>query len=293
MKIAFVVDGQMGANGGSKVIIQIANGLIERGHEVSLLTNSASGIHGVPQNQHPKLKVEFYDKRHGSLPKGFERYIATHYQTTYPLEVLDVPRELKYQFCQSYDDWISPDAVLTYGFDLVRICVCEWVRARVSGRFIVKPPIDPAVFYNDRSERIYDIFYIDRAEKVKNNAVGLDIMKWMQKAGYKTKVVKHGACTEQQMADLYRKSKVYLTTSFQEAHPLTPAEALMCGCVPVCRDNQGIREYYDDYVVPDDDVEHFVAAIQKAFENRPRFEFSRFSFNTPAKAAEQFEYALK
>jgi len=293
MKIAFVVDGQMGCNGGSKVILQISNGLIERGHEVALLTHSRKAqISGVPHQFHPALKRIEYDYK-GELPAGFDRYIATHYLTTFPLERSSIPREIKYQFSQSYDDWIAPEAVDTYAFDFVRIANSEWVRAKVHGAFIVKPPFDPAVFYDDRSERIYDILYIDRDEKVKNNAVGLSICKWLAMAGYKVKIVKHGACTEQEMADLYRRSKVYLTTSIQEANPLTPAEALMCGCVPVCRDNEGIREYYNDYIVSDDSVEHFVDRIQKAVEQRARFDFSRFSFNTPERAAQQFEQALR
>jgi len=293
MKIAFVVDGQMGCNGGSKVILQISNGLIERGHEVALLTHSRKAqISGVPHQFHPALKRIEYDYK-GELPAGFDRYIATHYLTTFPLERSSIPREIKYQFSQSYDDWIAPEAVDTYAFDFVRIANSEWVRAKVHGAFIVKPPFDPAVFYDDRSERIYDILYIDRDEKVKNNAVGLSICKWLAMAGYKVKVVKHGSCTEQQMADLYRASKTYLTTSTQEANPLTPAEALMCGCIPIVRSNAGVLEFYDAYVVPDDDTEKFVAAIQRAIENRPRFDFSRFSFNTPERAAAEFERALQ
>jgi glycosyltransferase involved in cell wall biosynthesis len=56
--------------------------------------------------------------------------------------------------------------------------------------------------------------------------------------------------TNQEMRDLYKQSKIFLSLSDTEGFGLTPLEAMGQGCVPVCRDSGGVRCYMRDSLLP-------------------------------------------
>jgi glycosyltransferase involved in cell wall biosynthesis len=51
----------------------------------------------------------------------------------------------------------------------------------------------------------------------------------------------HGQLSQNQLADLLQKSKLFVLPSFYEGLPLVVVEAIACGCRVVCTDLPGVR----------------------------------------------------
>ena len=45
------------------------------------------------------------------------------------------------------------------------------------------------------------------------------------------------------MREIYNRAAIFLSNSFTEGFPLTPAEALFCGCALICTDIDGHKEF--------------------------------------------------
>ena len=66
----------------------------------------------------------------------------------------------------------------------------------------------------------------------------------------------------------FQKSKVYCQLSMREGHPNALCEAMLCECIPVGTNVQGIRSVIDNtgFLVPYGDVDATASAITKALE---------------------------
>lgn len=57
-----------------------------------------------------------------------------------------------------------------------------------------------------------------------------------------------GRLGQEELAEVFRQSDVFVLPSFFEGLPLVNIEAMACGCKVVCSDISGIREWYDENV---------------------------------------------
>jgi glycosyltransferase involved in cell wall biosynthesis len=293
LKVAFLIEGGFGTSmsGGAKSVVEVANGLVERGHQVTLLSNSQINEKLCPIEINPKVRKEIFMEER--ISTEYDRYIATFYSTAYYLKRLNVTVKHKFYHCQSYEDWAGgSEAIATYDFDLTRICVSEWVKNMVKGHYAIHPPLNGKIFYNIGRERPIDVLYLSRNELIKCDALGREIMQRVMNLGYSTQIIKHGTKNESEMAELFNKSKVYLNVSSIEGYGRTPMEAIACGCIPVCRYNKGIGEYYKGYIIDNDNPSFFVELIIKAISERDNFDFSKYKFNSVEEVVSGFEKIL-
>ena len=67
-------------------------------------------------------------------------------------------------------------------------------------------------------------------------------------AGSKYHIELLGRLTQNELAEVFRQSDVFVLPSFFEGLPLVNIEAMACGCKVVCSDISGIKEWYDENV---------------------------------------------
>ncbi|ABS21695.1 glycosyltransferase [Bacillus cytotoxicus] len=54
--------------------------------------------------------------------------------------------------------------------------------------------------------------------------------------------------SQEQLGEIYRSSDIFISGSYYESFPLPPLEAMTCGCAVISTDNEGIKEYGIDGV---------------------------------------------
>lgn len=85
-----------------------------------------------------------------------------------------------------------------------------------------------------------------------------------------------------QMSEVYSRSKIFLMLSDHEGFGLPPLEAMGAGCVPICRDAGGIRNYMTDQlselvVPPDMDIVSLLKFSNKILRSEKLESYSAFS----------------
>ncbi len=113
---------------------------------------------------------------------------------------------------------------------------------------IVYDPIDTSIFYNDNSEKIYDIVYCGFLHELKglenlidfckkNSERKVDIFGWSEdqsiinRLSLLTNVKIHDKVSHFEIANIYRKSKyIYHSPVVNEPFCRMVAEAILCGC---------------------------------------------------------------
>lgn len=121
-----------------------------------------------------------------------------------------------------------------------------------------------------RAERDIDVVMFLRRGRMKRLDLYLEILPRMNEVGISSAVVTPdceiqtavagcaGYCvlfpTNEEIRQLYGRSKIFLLLSETEGFGLPPLEAMGSGCVPLCRDSGGPRCYMDgpfaDYLIP-------------------------------------------
>ena len=161
LKIAFISE-TIEMCGGNKVIMQLSNGLISKGHDITIFYRSGNF------NWFPcKAKFIKFDKPH-EIPTDFEKYLATFYTTAHDLNMTKVENSRKYYFIQSYETlWVGDpmSCELTYSFPFTKLCISEWVREKTRGHHIVNPAIEKEIFFPKGKRNPKRIMYINRPDK--------------------------------------------------------------------------------------------------------------------------------
>lgn len=167
---------------------------------------------------------------------------------------------------------------------------------------VIYPGYNSTQFYYEETEKIYDLFYAGWAAKHK----GLDLLLnaiQQNKEFYKenklkvkistsgkffehyrsiiienslSEIIEYGErLTETELADTYRKSRLFIFPSRFEPHGLVGIEAIACGTLLVASDTGGIREYLEEekngLLFKNNDAADLQKKIKKALEIYPQF----------------------
>ena len=77
-----------------------------------------------------------------------------------------------------------------------------------------------------------------------------------------------GFVSDEELLNYYQRAKVYCQLSYYESFGMAPAEAMLCGCIPVVTDRGALPEVVGDtgFYVPYGDEKATAEAIKKALE---------------------------
>lgn len=195
--------------------------------------------------------------------------VATAADTAKDVYALDQKKGKKLYFIQGYEDWVMPidELVATYKYDMRKIVVSRWLKKLIEGYCnenvdCVLNGIDRRVFYiktkpEERKNKSICMLYHDLESK--GSKEGLEVIyklkeKYPDLEAHLFGVVDqpsdlpnwisytHNA-SQEQLCDIYNKSMIYLSPSWNEGFGLTGAESMMCGCVLVSTETDGAKEY--------------------------------------------------
>ncbi len=195
--------------------------------------------------------------------------IATASDTAQGVYKLNNDKGEKYYFIQGYENWLLSHDELsdTYKYNMKKIVVSKWLKLlveEISGDSVecVLNGIDKNVFYikvfpEMRKNTTICMLYHDLESK--GSKEGLEVLirlkeKYTDLVVYLFGVVDKPPsipewidytqnATEEQLCDIYNKSNIYLSTSWNEGFGLTGAEAMMSGCALVSTMTDGVKEY--------------------------------------------------
>lgn len=239
--------------GGNRTILELADGLTERGHEITVThmgVPSYYSWYGKPKckvnNFSPNLLLrafkKYYLRRKGfdyDLSKLMAKFmpdcdvnVATAYDTVYPT-FFSTCGELLVYLVQHYEPWFYPDdatlaakAFWTYNMPLEKFCVSRWLAEKVNGTFLGNG-INLNKFTLMNLERKYDVMVIPRPNVSWKGDYSTLVSKLRAK-GYKVLVVQN--VSEQELVRCYNQSKTFLFfSSMKEGFGLPPLEAMASG----------------------------------------------------------------
>lgn len=305
MKIVYILFG-FGIVGGVRYIYEVANGLAERGHDVSIIAPL-----GDPNCFLTKAKTivcggiitkPYLDFISGTLslakhiPKS-DIVVSTVCFSTYPSFL--ARKGLPFYLVQHYEPLFFNDrfyrflAKFSYKFPYNTITNSKWVAEILYEKFskkstIITPGVDLAVFNPKNVEKNQEktVFWIGRKERWKGyhdfiEAMGIVYSKNpdlrvvvssqddIKESSIPIKVMKPR--NDEHLAELYSSSDVFVSSSWYEGFGLPPLEAMACGAPVVTTDSGGINDFAEHgrnaLIVPPRDPNKLAEAILKVLND--------------------------
>ncbi len=270
MKVVMPV-GALHLGGGCKTLTDVANALVERGHDTEVL---------VPDGMPVDYEVHAKLTRIPSLSKEYIPYgdiVLTNFYTTFRPSFEAWPAQCV-RFSQAFEPlwvWDKDFAIWTYQQNVPMITISHWLDEQIfrhAGQrsTVINIGVDPKVFYPSPAGKTHDpdkpkvILYIARDPEAGYQLKGFyDFQKSMEivKHTYPGKFIVHMICTErilslpgiphktfqpkteQEMAELYRSADVFVSTSWFEAFGMPPLEAMACGTPVVTTNSGGVLDF--------------------------------------------------
>lgn len=264
MKIAYMIPG-CGVSGGIAVVCQHVNRLLDRGHEVILVTETEKRpINWFPRQSVPIITVTDY-------PKNIDILVATSWTT--PFKVAVLPARHKFYFVQSDETrFHSPDSVLehltrlSYTMRFNYFTEARWIRSWLDENFghkaeLVPNGLDDSIFYPDKPiqpkgkkprvliEGAIDLPYKGMAEAFRA-VQDLDVEVWCISSFGKPK--SNWKCDRffervpiNEMRRIYSSCDILLKLSRVEGFFGPPMEMMACGGSVIVGNVTG----YDEYIV--------------------------------------------
>ena len=230
--------------------------------------------------------------RINNLP-NIKNLIITTWLAAYP--ALSIKAESKYYFIQnseddeSYSGYLSSYAKKTYDFKFNKIVINEKEYERFKDdkptkilvgfdpKYKIKNPIEKRdkknVLFPLRTSESKGAIYMIKAAEILHS---LDNeIKFSSFGAYKGEVpnfINHyGVITDEKLIDLYNSSSIFVLPSIIEGLPLTPLEAMHCGCAAVLTNCKGTMEFAKDgknsLVVPIKDPNAIVKAVKRILDD--------------------------
>ena len=274
MKLAFVNFGS-DICGGNRVLFQVVNGLIGKGHEVNYLALQ-------PQNWFPLKTQITVCKEPNALAEAIPEsdiVVATWCMTAYVVDSVKGRKGIPAYYCQHYESIFffsqeEKEAVAkTYDLPLNLIANSPWLQQQLQEKHkheskLIVPGVDLNIFKpaereppgkgepfkvlafasNTLFKGFYDtvlpaFHYVSkRKPNVQFHVYGKDLP-----IPYDFKVEKHQCLKDSELAELYNSCDLFVSGSWAESSPLPHLEAMACGC-PVLSTAIG-TEHYGEAIV--------------------------------------------
>lgn len=251
--------------------------------------------------------------------------IATYYPTAFT--VADSGKGTGCYFIQHDESIMAADCNeaarvrRSYELPLKHLCVSAWVACGINGGGrVVGNGIDPDVF-NPGAVSIREpetVMAFIRGIGWKKDALALEALRLLQLhrpsvraimvcppgrdsiigIGAKLRREYHTSVSEKELATLYRRASVFLSTSEKEGFGLPPLEAMACGCPVVANNYTNAGHVNSSTALLADDAFGLAKSMEQMFKDDVRNPFIETGLRV-AKAhdiklvAERFENALK
>ncbi len=271
--------------GGNRILVEIANRLVERGHEVTIITSGMdekwfpikAELKFVPKlGKHPSplsLLTTFFSLLFKSLPKA-DIDVATWCFTAYP--IMKNGKGIPIYYCQHYEALFFENPIIrwlakkTYDMNFNFIANSSWLKSIL----FINHNIDAELILNGIDLNTFRPKRIRKDEKIEK-VVSLckPYIKWkgfwdlveawkivtserkdVELVLYGTKEVKLRLPfkytfvhfpSDEELAKLYNEATLVVNPSWYESFPLPPLEAMACG-TPVVTTRYGTEDYAFD-----------------------------------------------
>lgn len=267
LKIVIPV-GDLVTGGGTRALAVLANALVRAGHEVDIVIPESAGIdYSLSCNvvRVPALAPAF-------IPYG--DVVLINYYSTFGPAYQAWPRQCV-RLCQGYEPLWVPDkdyALATYATEVPIITISHWLdeqiyrslhkRTRVENLGVNRRSFHPKGHKKPHHRKV--IMYIARDPSLGYRMKGFhDFVRAMRRFhhSYDGRYVVYLVCperrlslghiphkvfqprTDKELAHLYRRADVFVSTSHYEGFGLPPLEAMACGTPVVTTDSGGIRDF--------------------------------------------------
>jgi glycosyltransferase involved in cell wall biosynthesis len=257
--------------GGCRVLVEIANALVKRGHDVEIpLLDVSTNIYEVKckLTKIPSLSPQY-------IPYG--DILLPNFYTTFPPAFRAWPKQTVRLSLGFEPYWVSDKAgaLWTYQQGVPIISISRWLDDQIFRHVgqrstVINPGIDPSIFKPSpylnqfRGKLTKTILYIARDPGAGYALKGFyDFMLAMQivRSRYEGNLIVHMICPEKElklpgiacrtfrpnndleMAELYRSADLFVSSSWFEGYALPPLEAMACGTPVVTTNSGGIADF--------------------------------------------------
>lgn len=194
--------------------------------------------------------------------------IATWWSTAAEMGKLSPEKGRKINLIQGYENWEGNEDLLFQSYDMkdvTNIVVASYLK-EIVGQHTEKSavPIQNAIDTDkfniitcpeDRKPATVAMTY--SIQEIKGSAYGLEALEIVKKKFPELKAEIFGVCPQPEglpewikfyrnpndLNELYNRNAIFISNSLTEGFPLTPAEAMSCGCALICTDIEGHREF--------------------------------------------------
>jgi hypothetical protein len=255
MKINFNSSG-LGLCGGNRVIFDLSNALVDRGHEVTIsCAGLKQGLNWWSPNP-IKAKIIFahyslierakivarisranVDKLLNIIPEC-DVNVATFCMTAFPTVRSNMGK--MFYLVQHYEPWFFSDeckrkkADESYKLPMTRLCVSKWLADKVNG-VCIGNGVDLTKFTSlDLKRDLSRVMIFFRGMNWKEGDIYSQIVSEISKKYTLLQI--HGNYTDAQLVTAYNLSGVFLYLSKHEGFGLPPLEAMACGLPVITTD---------------------------------------------------------
>lgn len=212
------------------------------------------------------------------VPEVADRYvpdadvvITTWWSTVLEMGSLSDRKGKKINLIQGFENWEGHTDLLYKSYDLegvTNVVVASYLKTIVEQHTqkpvrLIHNAVNKEQFYlkDDIAQRnIYTVAMTYSIQEIKGSKYGLDALMLVKESVPELQVEMFGVCPDPEglpdwikfyrnpdnLCDIYNRNSIFLSNSFTEGFPLTPAEALFCGCALVCTDIDGHKEFAID-----------------------------------------------
>jgi glycosyltransferase involved in cell wall biosynthesis len=256
--------------GGCKVLVEVAQALQSRGHEVEIVMPKGGRVHyplPCPLKLIPSLSEEY-------IPYG--DIVLPNFYTTFAPAYKAWPDQCVRLSLGFEPYWVrdKQQAHWTYRQGVPVISISRWLDDQIYKHAkvrttVINPGIDPEIYFpaadqHRNSNRTKTILYIARdpaagyeLKGFNDFAASLHCLKKIWDGNFFVHMICPGGevplpgiphrkffpKSEKQMADLYRTADLFVSSSWFEAFSLPPLEAMACGTPVVTTNSGGVLDF--------------------------------------------------
>jgi hypothetical protein len=241
--------------GGNRFIFELTNGLVERGHGVTIThaglpeyKNWFTPIKAkVIQCEVPKTTrvLNKIGIKHENLlliqqtqlmkhSPNCDVNVATFWATASP--TLDSKKGKPYYLIQHYEPTFYPensqqakDAASTYNLCMTKLCVSKWLTEKVGGVNIGNGINVDAAKVNSELKVPHSVMFSIRSQTYKNSHVLVKLAKLLQGKGYYVLATNENV-SEEALNRMYNQAEIFVNVSDKEGYGYQPLEAMAHGC---------------------------------------------------------------